>query len=193
MKKVFLLLTVAVFMFACGNQAKTDAENDATADSTNVENEEMVVIKAHELMAQAGDFVEKEVMVEGTAVHVCAHGGKRMFLVSDTTDERLKVTAGEDIGAFKQEDVGGEYVVTGVVKEMKVDEEYLNNWEKEIKEESGDEHHIHDGKHGEGETHHEHDAATDLAKVEAMRTELKESGKDHLSFYSIEAKSYKKK
>ncbi len=194
MKKLFLFLTLSVFIFACGNSNQEGAEGTDGNDTAAVNNEEMVVMSAAEIHENAAEYVDKQVMVEGTIVHVCAHGGKRMFLlVNDTADTRFKVTAGEGVGAFKTEDEGETVVVSGIMKELKVDEDYLNNWEKEIKEQSGDEHHIHDGKHGEDESHDDHDMNEELAKLEAMRQQLKESQKDHLSFYSLESTSFEKK
>lgn len=102
------------------------------------------------------------------------------------------MTAGDKVGAFKQKDAGSKLKITGTVKEEKINEAYLDHWEKEIKENASQEHKIHEGDHEEGESHKDHDAKEDLAKVDSMRKELKESEKDHLSIYSVEAKSYKK-
>lgn len=189
MKKLFLLFAASIFLFACGNQTGEKAKNEESATS------EVKVMQAHDLLKQAADYVDKEVQVEGTVVHVCQHGGKRMFIKSemDTTDTRLKITTGEDISAFKAEDEGSKVVVTGILKEERIDEEYLSKWEEEVMAEAGEDHRIHDGKHGEGETHDDHSADEDLAKIENYRNQIAESDKDYLAFYSIEAKSYKKK
>lgn len=187
MKKLFLLFVASTFMFACGNQTGDKAKDEKSTKS------EVKVMKAHDLIKQAADYVDKEVQVEGTVVHVCEHGGKRMFLKSDTTDNRLKVTTGDEISAFKAEDEGSKVIVTGILKEKRIDEESLKKWEEEVMAEAGEEHRIHDGKHGEGETHEDHNVNEDLVKIENYRKQIADSDKDYLAFYSIEANSYKKK
>ena len=199
MKKVFLLLTAAMFLFACGNQSNNeatenkDASKEESKDASKEEGKETVSMKAHELMEEGENYVDKTVTVEGTAVHVCDHGGKRMFLKSEDSDERFKVVAGEEIGSFKNEAEGKTFQVKGIVQEKRIDNEYLDNWEKEIKEDMGDDHRVHDGKHGEGETHEDHEMNEDLAKVKNMREEIEESDKDYISIFSLKAKSFEEK
>lgn len=191
MKKVFLLLSATMLLFACGNEANNEATEDK--DASKDKKEMTTTLKAHELLEQGEKYVDETVTVEGTAVHVCQHGGKRMFLNSGDTDERLKAVANEELGSFKTEDEGNTFLVTGTVEEQRIDNEYLDNWEQEIKDDLGDDHHIHDGEHGEGESHDDHDMSEDLAKVENMRKEIEESDKDYVSIFSLKAESYKKK
>lgn len=187
MKKVFLLLSATMLLFACNNQPNNQAKENEDASK------EKVTLQAHELLDQGEKYVDKTVTVEGTAVHVCEHGGKRMFLNSGDTDKRLKAVADEELGSFKTEDEGNTFLVTGTVEEQRIDQEYLDNWEEEIKEDLGDDHHVHDGEHGEGETHDDHDMDEDLAKVEDMRKQIEDSDKDYISIFSLKASSYKKK
>ena len=190
MKKVFLLLSASILLFACTNQSNGEAEENQEASK---ENKKEVTLQAHELLEEGEKYVDETVTVEGTAIHVCQHGGKRMFLNSGDSDERLKEVANEDLGSFKTEDEGNTFLVKGTVEEKRIDKEYLDNWEKEIKEGLGDEHTIHDGDHGEGETHDDHDINEELAKVEDMRKQIEESDKDYISIFSLKANSYKKK
>ncbi|MFO8053822.1 MAG: hypothetical protein R6U19_01485 [Bacteroidales bacterium] len=186
MKKLLVVLTLGVFLFACNNESAKDKEEAK-------EGSEVSALTTEELLASADEHVEEEVVVKGSMVHACAHGGERMFIKSEGSDERLKVTCGEGVPSFKQEDEGSTFLVTGILKEKRIDEEYLDNWEKEVKEELSEEHHVHDGKHCDEETHKDEEEPAELARIESMRQEIKESEKDYLSDFSLEATSYEKK
>ena len=46
-------------------------------------------------------------------------------------DVAIKITPNEEIGVFEQELVGSSVVVTGIVKELRIDEAYVANIENE--------------------------------------------------------------
>ena len=195
-KKISFLIFIATVTFACNNtqqsgEIKTD-KNDATEIATEV------TVANFEQMA--GDLVGKEVSLTGLVNHTCKHSGKRMFLVAEDTDATIEIVAGDNIDSFDAELEGSDVIVNGIVAELRVDENYLAEWEAEIMSETEEETlKIHDGKH-EGEGHNkdgvgeneeaenleEEPSGTDMGKIENLRNMLKESGKDHLSFYSIE-------
>lgn len=185
MKKFFVMLTASVFLLSCGTDSGTDKPEEEKKDDT--------VYSTDQLMEIAEKYVDKEVTVEGINLHVCEHGGKRMFIRTDGNEARLKVVPGKNVSDFRQEDEGKVFVVTGTLKERRVDHGYLDNWEKELKEDLPEEHHIHDGLHCDTETHHDAELDSELAKVENMRRKIQESDKDYLSFFSLEATSVKEK
>jgi len=84
-------------------------------------------------------------------------------------------------------------VLVGIVEEQRIDEEYLKEWEEEIKagsdlsDDKGEGMHLGGNveKGGEGA-----DLNEELEKVNRLRTMLEESGSDHLSFYSVLCTSY---
>ena len=80
--------------------------------------------------------------------------------------------------------IGSRIRITGILKEERIDAKYLNEWEAEVKKPQ--ENHavgIHTGAKG-----HEDQAVQEkLDQINALRDELKKSGKDHLSNFSIEA------
>ncbi len=136
---------------------------------------------------QADSLVEKPVIIEGTVFHTCKHGGKRMFLIDGTDSIRVEVTAGPEVVKFDESLVGSRVQVTGILKEERIDNKYLNEWEAEVnKPEESHETGIHTGAKG----HEDHTKEDKLAQINALREEIKNSGKDHLSFYSIEAVKY---
>ncbi len=185
MKKLFVLLTASVFLFACGTDSQVDKPDEDKKD--------VAVLSTDELMAVAEEHVDKEVTVEGVNLHVCAHGGKRKFMRTEGNEARLKVVPGKNTPDFRQEDEGKVFVVTGILKERRIDQGYLDNWEMELKEDLPEEHHIHDGLHCDTETHDHAELDGELEKIAGMRKQIEESDKDYLSFFSLEAKSIKEK
>ena len=136
---------------------------------------------------QAAVIVEKTVVIEGTVLHTCKHGGKRMFLVDGNDSVSVEVTAGKDILKFDEKLIGSRLRVLGVLKEEKIDEKYLNEWENEVKKPLEN----HDaGVHTGAQGHEDQGTQDKLDQINSLREELKNSGKDHLSFYSIEANKF---
>ncbi len=199
---LFMALIMSSLLLSC-NSTSTDEAQEASQALT-----------VEQAVEKSAEFVDKEIVLEGTVAHVCKHGGKKMFLMGENPDVRIKVVPNEKISAFEAELEGSEIVVTGKVVELRIDEAYLANWEAEIKVEletadEDTEHNIsegdpkHDGRHketgdgkGEGDGNkekmeeHQDDP---YAQVNELRKELKDSGKEYLSFYSIECSEYKLK
>lgn len=141
MKKNTLLIIIAFFMFACGQQAKKQEAKTAE--------KEAVVLSIDEVLEQAIDLADKEVIVKGTVMHVCKQGGERCFLMGSNEDVTIRIEAGEKIGAFSQEQMGSDLQIVGVLKEVKTEADAHN---------PGKEH----GEVAEGEDHVD-DAATEEA------------------------------
>lgn len=178
MKKLFLLFIPGLFLLASCNQGTKTSE---------VKKADTVALAVRSFGDSAAKYVEKPVRIEGTVLHTCKHGGKRMFLVDGTDSIRVEVTAGNNIPKFDESLIGSRVKVLGVLKEERVDAKYLNEWEAEVKKpvenhEAG----IHSGAKG----HEDQGTKETLDNINSLRDDLKKSGKDHLSFYSIEAISY---
>ena len=115
-----------------------------------------------------------------------------MFMIGENPDDRIKVTPNEKIGTFEVDLEGGDYIIKGTFTELVVDENYIAMLEEEeakgAPEEGGQGHDspLDQGLH-EGEAEGEH-AEAEAAKPESqvLREQLMASGKDHLSFYSVE-------
>jgi len=186
-KKLFVLIALAVIFAACN----TTQEKSTGSESPEQEPiDEQITITVAEFDKNAADYVGKEVKISGTVDHTCKHGGKRMFIIDEDTEGRVKINAGESISSFDAELEGSQVVAIGVVDELVVNEAYLDKWEKEVMEEAGEEHKIHDGKHEKEDQEGEDDTAHELERINNLRQQLAESGKDHLTFYSIECISY---
>ena len=192
--KFFSLFLVLVLAVSCGQQS------NKTKDLPDLEVSEITV---EALLADASPFVEKPVAIKGTVVHVCRHGGQRLFIVGENGEDRFRITVGENISEFDVELEGTMIEVNGVVKELIIDETYLAEWEAEISE--GSEHSRGEGHEGgvghgdnygeaqavEGDQNAEMQQASQLKSIQDVRDEIAASGKDHLSDYWIETIDFK--
>ncbi len=146
----------------------------------------------HNLVTNAAEFVGTNVTVKGTVVHVCKHGGKRMFIIGNEPESRFKITAGKKIGSFDIELEGSNVQVTGVIQEQKVDQAFLDNWESELENEHepevAHEGHEHDHAQTAGEVDDHHENASNQIKM--FRERLAKSDKDFISFYSMECETF---
>ncbi len=178
MKKFFLFSVSVIFLFSTGYLS---ASNGAAKKGKK--------IKLSEFNEKAGDYVGKTIVLTGIVDHVCEHDGKKMFLVDENSDARVKIVPNENLAAFKQDMVGETVEVTGVVKEFRLDEDYLIEMEEKIKSDSKEETEMHMGEHkGKKE---EHNMDDQMKQVNNLRKKLKDSGKEYLSYFSVEAVSYK--
>ena len=129
-------------------------------------------------------WVDKPVIIEGTVLHTCKHGGKRMFLADGNDSVTVEVTTGQNIPKFDESLVGSRVRVKGILKEERIDEKYLNEWEAEVKKPAEN----HDaGVHTAIQGHQDMGVQEKLDQINALRDQLKKSGRDHLSNYWIEA------
>ena len=201
MNRIISLFFALILLGSCGQETrKSGIDQDATP------------VTVSQFISDAGPFTDRAVRIQGTVVHVCRHGGQRMFIIGEEGEERVRITTGENIPEFDIELEGETVEVTGIVKELIIDETYLAEWEAEIREgsqhdrgeghEGGVGHDIQnvDGDAGKlsGETNQdaegqnaESNIEAKLAQIQKVRDEIAESGKDHLSDYWIETLRYK--
>jgi hypothetical protein len=178
-KKLFPILIVAIFAFASCNRG---AENIA-----DVPKNDTTLIKVLTFEQQADSCIDKPVIIEGTVLHTCKHGGKRMFLIDGTDSIRVEITAGPDIVKFDETLIGSRVRVFGNLREERIDAKYLNEWEAEVlKPEENHNVGVHSGAKG----HEDQGKEDKLNNIKALRENLKNSGKDHLSNFSIEAAKF---
>jgi hypothetical protein len=183
-KKVLFFLFAVLLFTACGNNPEKSAKDKST--------EEISMIDVKTFLSNPDSFVGKEIIISGTTIHVCREGGKRMFIIGEDPDQRLQIKAGEEIPSFAVELEGSDVLVTGVVDELRIDEAYLTEWENELKADNAEsEKKIHRGE--EGHEHNEGSVDAEYEQINNYRTQLTESGQDHLSFYSIIASKFEEK
>ena len=180
MKYVLPLFVLAIVFAACNNNPK--AGQDATA------------VTPAEFIEKAPDLVDQLVSMEGTVVHVCKHGGKRLFL----GEERIKVLASNKVSVFDVALEGSDVVIDGFLREERIDEAYLAEWERELNEsevvEEKEVAHKGEPGHDHAEESEDHDARmANLQKIQEYREQIAASDKGYLSFYSVEASKLKEK
>jgi hypothetical protein len=178
-KNFFILFILSIFMIASCNQGAQDKNAENKADTAKI------TILSFDTSAHS--YVDKPVVIEGTVLHTCKHGGKRMFLVDGTDSIRVEITAGQEIAKFDEALIGSRVRVFGILKEERIDAKYLNEWENEVKQ-PAENHDV--GVHTGAKGHEDQGVQEKLDQINALRQEIKDSGKDHLSFYSIEAFKY---
>lgn len=155
MKRNALLILVAFFMFACGQQTKKQETKAVDVEK------EVVALSVDELLEKADVLAETEVLVKGTVMHVCQHGGQRCFLMGSNEDITIRVEAGEKIGAFSQEQMGSDLEIVGFFKEVKTEADAHN---------PGKEH----GENAEGEEHSETEETKEAHQIIAGNQEVAE-------------------
>lgn len=182
MTKNFLILAgISLLFMACSNNQSSVNEP--------AEQEEIFTLAVNTFDTVAEEYIGKVVRLEGTVAHVCKHGGKRMFIMDDNPDIRVKVTVGESIPSFDVELEGSDVVVQGMVDELRIDEAYLIQWEEELASQPEEEHEAGEGEHGPqsglGEKADQGDHAEAYEMIAEYREQLAASEKGYLAFYSI--------
>ena len=147
--------------------------NTTSKKSDNQKETEIVLVD--NLLDKADGLVDKNIKLKGHVTHTCKHSGKRAFLVGNDESFTVRVEAGGEITGFDQNLVGNT-VVSGILKERRLTKEYIDQWEEELQ---------HKAEDGSAES-----CSTEMNNINDMRTWMKEHGKDHYSVYYIDGISY---
>jgi hypothetical protein len=213
-KNLVIVLFAFVFIIACGNN-KTEKTNDVKEVKTKVEKNEKsvntskvelkkdtkkeVVLTVDDFIRNAKEYVGKEIDVTGTAVHVCKESGKKLFLGGKNPKNKVKITAGENMPKFDVKLEGDTLQVKGIVKELRVDEAYLDLQVKQInsapdsdkdKSEENEKKEHHDAEPKADDHHRKKEDS--LKQIKTLREKIKASKEGYISFFSLEFISLKK-
>ena len=183
------LMMAALFVAACFTMMSCGG------GKKQAQNAEEVAISIDEVMEKAADLVEQTVVIEGVCTHTCSHGAKKMFLVGSDDSKTLRIEAGE-LGAFDTKVVNNVVTVKGIIKEERIDEAYLQDWEARLNAQTEEKHGNGDGeggcdteKNARGET-----ANTTEGRIADFRAKIaaekEATGKEYLAFYHVVANSY---
>lgn len=112
-KKITTLLLISLFVFA----------------GISAFSQEVTVLKPTEFPDKAETYLGQKVQIEGLVVHVCKHGGKKMFIVGENPDIRVKIDASDEVTVFGPELEGSTVSVQGIVQPM--EEEAVPEEEKQ--------------------------------------------------------------
>ena len=183
------LMMAALFVAACFTMMSCGG------GKKQAQNAEEVAMGIDEVMEKAADLVEQTVVIEGVCTHTCSHGAKKMFLVGSDDSKTLRIEAGE-LGAFDTKVVNNVVTVKGIIKEERIDEAYLQDWEARLNAQTEEKHGNGDGeggcdteKNARGET-----ANTTEGRIADFRAKIaaekEKTGKEYLAFYHVVANSY---
>jgi len=182
MKNLVFILLGFLALASCNNENK-DLKNQVAVEVSTANFEE-----------EAANLVDHKIALEGTVTHVCKHGGKRFFL----GEERVKVLASDKIGSFETSLEGSDVFVEGILREERVDEAFLVEWEAELEEAVKPAEKEVDHKGEPGHDHAEEAEAEDQnaaarKQIQTYREQIAQSDKDYLSFYTVEVLDVKEK
>ncbi len=151
-RNLLMILLVAAIAIACGSQ--NTANQEQTTQEEEIVVEQPTVVALADFKDKAESLLGKEVILEGSVIHVCKHGGKKMFISADDPDVRIKITTGDETAAFGPELEGSYVKVIGIIEAIESEGEGEGKL-------AGDGMLAGDGEHEEGEHEegeHEEDA-----------------------------------
>ena len=119
LRNLLLIIMASVIVWSCDNQQTANQEQ--VVEEEVVTKTEPKAVSLAEFKEQAGTLVGEEVILEGTIIHVCKHGGQKMFITADDPDIRIKITPGEEMAAFETELEGSDVKVLGIVEAMETE------------------------------------------------------------------------
>lgn len=175
------IFVMAIFVAACGgnnNQQAEAAENQSDA------------LTVDQVLTSPDQYVDKSITIEGLCSHLCSHGGVKAFIQGNADNMQLRCEAYPGMDApFPGETVHKALRVTGILREQRIDENYLKSLEgsnidgnQEI------------GCDTERAAHGQQDIKTLNDRIGNYRARIAESvkngGKDYLSFYYMDATGY---
>jgi hypothetical protein len=108
-KRIISFVIIAVVISSCGNTGKKDVSSKA------VDSAEAVKVEFTSLIENPGNYIGKNIIVEGKVIHVCTVSGKKLFIVGENPDVSLFITAGDNMPKFPMELLGSTVVVEGLI------------------------------------------------------------------------------
>ncbi|MGQ1945590.1 hypothetical protein ACT3CD_00640 [Geofilum sp. OHC36d9] len=182
MKQLFFLLTTAFLLTACGSsgsKSKNTTETIPAETSEAVTVDTSKAINVDRLMKIAADNVDQEIVIKGVVTHVCKHSGKRCFLKDESTDTSIRIEAKGDIGGFNSELNGTRMVVKGFIREKRLSEKYINQWEQKT---------INQKEQAEID---QNQCSAELSNIKEMRDWMTANNKDFYSVFYVDGTNYK--
>ncbi len=180
------LMAAMVIATSCKNSNKQ-------SQSEKTEQAAPTALSIDDLLLHADSLTDQKVTIEGICTHACSHGATKIFLMGSDDTKTIRVEAGP-LGSFDTKCVNAIVTVSGTLKEQRIDEAYLQNWEAKLEGQTEKAHGetaagCDSEKKARGETANTPEAriADFRAKIEARKAA---TGKDYLSFYYMEASSY---
>lgn len=171
---IFIIACITSFlMVACKNTNKKVTAQQAQESLTTSN-----ILDVNGLLSVAEQQINDTIMLKGIVKHTCSHSGRRCFIADSTGKLTIRVEAGGNIQAFNKELVNSEIIVTGVLQEQRLSQEYIDNWEKKVAEEEA-----------KGEKDSDH-CNSEKNNIQQMRDWMKSHEKDFYAIYYINGIDY---
>ena len=172
---IYIFITLAVLAGCMSNQKKKDQNSETKTKSENI----LATYTPEEILALGDSLKDVKVILKGRITHTCKHSGARCFVVGDDNPElSIRVEAKGNIGGFNRELSGCEIKIEGIVRENRLTEEYINQYEEAVREHSLKE-------DGTAET-----CDAEFKNIEAMRKWMKDNNKNYYSTYYMDGMEY---
>jgi hypothetical protein len=120
MKKISVLGIVSFILLSAGTLFAQDKMT--TAPTASADANKAVVITPEKFQEFAVNNVGKEVEIQGIVVHVCKHGGKKLFVIGEDPEKRVKITASDEVTVFLPELEGSTILVNGFIEPIAEEE-----------------------------------------------------------------------
>jgi hypothetical protein len=116
MKIRILVITLLTSLLVCCNNIKS--------------NQKFTKIAADSLIVSIDNFCDSKVEIEGVVVHICGVDGKKMKLKTEN-GAIIKIVLQDSLDCFDKVFYKKRIKVQGVVKEYRIDKEYISRMENE--------------------------------------------------------------
>lgn len=168
---IFIIACVATLaIVACKNTQKKETVTEISPVQKAVD--------VNGLLSKAEQQINDTIVLKGIVTHTCSHSGRRCFIADSTGKLTIRVEADGNIQAFNKELVNSEIVVTGILQEQRLSQEYIDNWEKELAKEEAD---------GEKDEAH---CNSEKNSILQMREWMKNNNKDFYAIYYVNGIDY---
>ncbi|MDD4610085.1 MAG: hypothetical protein WCQ82_02880 [Bacteroidaceae bacterium] len=193
MKKTFLAVaTLSAILALSGCHSTTKKQKEETIVSTPSQPYSSALL-VDDVLSKTDAFIDKIIYIKGTVAHICSHGGTKIFLMGSNDQHVIRVEAGT-LGSFPKE-VANHYIyLKGRFKETRIDEAYLQNWEKTIAQQTEDKHGDEESGCASEKAARKEKGNTSIDRITDFRkriaAEKLKTGKNYLSFYYLVAEQY---
>ena len=116
MKKMTILAFLSFILFSANTLFAQDITTTASAEP------QVLILTPEKFHEVAVNNVGKEVEIQGMVVHVCKHGGKKLFIIGEDPEKRVKITTSDEVSVFQPELEGSTIMVKGIIEPIAEEE-----------------------------------------------------------------------
>jgi hypothetical protein len=168
LKITVLMVAFAAVLFACNSKPK------ATEVAADQQTEAQTIVQ---ILENAENLIDKDVVITGMVNHVCKHSGKRCF-ITDSLGNSIRIEAGGELGGFNKELSGSTIIAKGILKERRLQASEIDSMETKTLAEI---------EKAEAEGDH---CSAEMDNINKMREWMKAHNKDYYAIYYIDGLEY---